>query len=452
MFSKKRRSITQLNLNTLNEFRHEVYSCFRRAADALFNTVDALATEMTASRFAHLSLSPFFERAWPSLYEAFEDGCIDRESLQRVLMAHLPPPPQGEWLLLGLDASNIARPESATSADRLHLYVHNLPESRTPPVTVGWQFSTLMVLPDPCSSWGYILDNRRIDTQHTAGQVGATQLHECLAHLPRELRALLTGDRYYANAPFLRATADLACAKLLRTKSRRVFYRPAPPRTGKPGAPCKDGERFACHDPSTHGTPCGHWEGLDTHGQRLEVDSWEHLHLRQAREIELTVIRVTRHGATNKKRDPRVSWFVWVDGEPAPLAEIWSLYTRRYGMEHSYRFEKQALLWDQPRLRTPEQFERWTQIVTIVHDLLVLARPLLQAKRQPWERSTRPVTPQQVRRAMAPFLATLGTPAKPPQPRGKSPGRAVGAQINPAVRYPVVKKPKPTPKKRRKKA
>ena len=210
-----------MNLNILNEFRHEVYSCFRRAADALFNTVDALATETTANRFAQLSLSPFFERAWPSLYEAFEDGCIDRESLQRVLMAHLPPPPQGEWLLLGLDASNIARPESATSADRLHLYVHNLPESRTPPVTVGWQFSTLMVLPDPCSSWGYILDNWRIDTQHTAGQVGAAQLHECLAHLPRELRALLTGDRYSANAPFLRATADLACAKLFPRDAQR---------------------------------------------------------------------------------------------------------------------------------------------------------------------------------------------------------------------------------------
>jgi DDE family transposase len=441
-----------MNLNTLNEFRHAVYHCFTHAADALFNTIDALVTETTASRFAQLSLSPFFERQWPSLYEAFEDGRIEREALQQVLGAHVPRPAEGTWLLLGLDASNIARPESPTSADRLHLYVHNLPESRTPPVTVGWQFSTLMVLPDPASSWGYILDNRRIDTGHTAGEVGAAQLRECLAHLPPGLRPVLVGDRYYPNAPFLRATADLACAKLLRTKSRRVFYRPAPPRTGKPGAPCKDGARFACHDPSTYGPPSGHWEGVDAHGHRLEVDSWEHLHLRQARAIEVTVIRVTRHGATNKKRDPRVSWFVWVDREPAPLAEIWSLYKRRYGMEHSYRFEKQALLWDQPRLRTPEQFERWSQIVAIVHDLLVLARPLLQAKRQPWERSACPVTPQQVRRAMAPFLATLGTPAQPPQPRGKAPGRAVGAQINPAVRYPVVKKPKPTPKKRRKRA
>src|SRR5436305_3638272 len=256
MFEKNRRSITQMNLNTLNEFRHQVYGCFTRAADALFNTVDALLTETTAHHFVDLSLSPFFERQWASLYEAFEDGRIEREDLQRVLIAHLPRPPEGTWLLLGLDASTIARPESRTSADRLHLYVHNLPESRTPPVTVGWPFSTLMVLPDPCSSWGYILDNRRIDTQHTAGQVGGAQLRECLAHLPREVRALLTGDRYYANAPFLRATADLACAKLLRTKSRRVFYRPAPPRTGKPGAPCKDGERFACHEPKIGRASC----------------------------------------------------------------------------------------------------------------------------------------------------------------------------------------------------
>src|SRR5437588_11276133 len=44
--------------------------------------------------------------------------------------------------LLGLDASSIARPQWHTAADRLHLYVQPLPESRTPPVTGGWQFST----------------------------------------------------------------------------------------------------------------------------------------------------------------------------------------------------------------------------------------------------------------------------------------------------------------------
>ena len=73
-----------MNLTILNDFRHEVYGCFERAADALFNTVDALLTETQAHSFPELSLSPWFQRRWCSLYEAFEDGRIDQERLRRV--------------------------------------------------------------------------------------------------------------------------------------------------------------------------------------------------------------------------------------------------------------------------------------------------------------------------------------------------------------------------------
>jgi hypothetical protein len=53
-----------MNLSTLNEFRHGVYSSFGKAKDALFNLVDALASEAGACSFPELSLSPFFERTW----------------------------------------------------------------------------------------------------------------------------------------------------------------------------------------------------------------------------------------------------------------------------------------------------------------------------------------------------------------------------------------------------
>jgi hypothetical protein len=46
-----------MNLNTLQGFRHKVYGCFEQAADALFNTVDALSTETQAHSFPELSLS-----------------------------------------------------------------------------------------------------------------------------------------------------------------------------------------------------------------------------------------------------------------------------------------------------------------------------------------------------------------------------------------------------------
>ena len=154
----------------------------------------------------------------------------------------------------------------------------------------------------------------------------------------------------------------------------------------------------------------------------------------------VTIIRVIRHGATGKKRDPRMSWFVWLGLERLPLADVWPTYRRRYSQEHGFRFDKQDLLWTAPRLCTPEQFQRWTDIVAAARNQLVLARDAVAAQRYPWEARHRAATPCQVRRAMNQILAELGTPAQPPQPHGKSPGRRQGAKVKSAPRYAVVYK------------
>ena len=440
-----------MNLNTLQAFRHGLYECLERAGDALFNAADALLTQTQAQSLAQLSLSPFFQRGWPSLYEAFQDGRIATGKLQELFAAFAPEPTAAEPRLVGLDSSSIARPLSPRASDRTQVYVPNLPAD-SKPVTPGWQFSALVVLPESASSWNYLLSHRRIASTQTAGQVGAEQLRDLVPCLQTCERAIVVADRSYSNAPFLRASQDVACDKLIRLAKNRVFYRPAPPRTGHRGAPCKDGPRFKCDAPQTHGPPDRVWEGQDEKGHRLQVEAWEHLHLKQARDIEGTVIRLTRFGAADSQRDPRVSWFLWIGPAPTPLAQVWSLYKRRYSQEHGYRFCKQALLWNRPRLRTPEQFERWTWLVAAVLNQLVLARALVQESRLPWESRTRPATPQQVRRAMAPILATLGTPAQAAKVRGKSPGWSKGRVRTPAPRFPVVKKPKPVPKKRRKRA
>jgi hypothetical protein len=128
------------------------------------------------------------------------------------------------------------------------------------------------------------------------------------------------------------------------------------------------------------------------------------------------------------------------------MPEVTLGYRRRSSLEHGYRFEKQDLSWAQPRLRTPAPFERCSQIVAIVHHHLVLARL------RPWETKQRDASPQQVRRAMTKIMAQLGTPARPPKPRGKSPGRLKGAVVKRAPRHGVVYTSKPGPKKRRKRA
>jgi hypothetical protein len=164
------------------------------------------------------------------------------------------------------------------------------------------------------------------------------------------------------------------------------------------------------------------------------------LHFARARTHNLTLLQVVRHGAQDTKRDPKVSWFLFWGKSLPDLAEIPALYARRYNLEHAYRTAKQDLLWETPRLRTPEQFSTWTDLVSLVRNELFLARDLVAAERQPWESKQRSRTPQQVRRAMGRIIAQLGTPARRCQPRGYSPGWPLGRSRKPATTYPVVYK------------
>lgn len=425
-----------MDFNTLSGFRRAAYSCFEKAADALMNVADALLTETRARSVAELALSPFFERHWPSVYEAFQDGKINRDALQKVFAEYAPPPAEGKRLVLGGDASSILRPESKTAHDRTYVHASNLPEG-TIPVRPGWQYSELAVLPEKSSSWIYVLDNRRILSTDTQGEVMAKQLRVTVELLVR--RFLFVGDGYYGSETFRILTSDINCDVLVRFAKNRVLYR-EPPQTNKvgPGHPVWHGDAFKVSDSATHGLPDQAFEGLDEKGHCVEVACWHNLHFKKARHDKVCLIRVVRHGAADTKRDPRASWFLfWGQDTPSP-EEIPNLYARRYSLEHGYRTAKQDLLWAQPRLRTPEQFSCWTDIVSLVRNELLLGRDLADAQRQPWESKRRDSTPEQVRRAMGRIIAKLGTPARSPQPRGYSPGWEPGRPRQPVETFKVV--------------
>jgi hypothetical protein len=104
-------------------------------------------------------------------------------------------------------------------------------------------------------------------------------------------------------------------------------------------------------------------------------------------------------------------------------------------------------------VRTPEQFERWSLVVSIVMNQLCLARPLGPASYRLWETQQRPATPRNVRRIMSSILSQVGTPARRCQRRGKLPGRALEFHPEPAPRYEVVLKgPKKPPQSKRMKS
>jgi DDE superfamily endonuclease len=432
---RRQGGITQMNFTTLQEYRQELYRCFKQGRDSLFNLADALLTEPQAHSLVELALSPYFERQWGSLYQALQEGKLEQARFEQVLVKYAPQPPEGERVVLAVDATNIERPFSATAPDRGYLYGHNQLEGTA--ITVGWQFSTVVSLPPKVSSHTYLVSNRRIPTSSTPAQVAAEQLKDLRPHF-RE-RPLSLGDRYYPTKEFIGAVAE-DYDLLLRLKTNRVFYGLPTLVSGARGRPPSHGARFQCNDPTTHGVAAEEWEGEDEAGGRIVVSCWQALHLRENPPLPLSVIRVQRYGASGKRRDPRESWFVWIGKTPLALSQVWGWYKRRYAIEHGFRFDKQDLLWTKPRLRQPEQFELWTALVSLVHNQLIIAQGLDLAELRGWESRQRPASPQQIRGGLAKIMPQLGTPARPSLKRGKGQGRAFGAKLTPALRHKVVKK------------
>lgn len=456
-------------------FRQELYHCFGNGKDTLMNLVDAMLSGPQARSFAELSLSPAFTRQWSSIYEVFDDAQINRKALQQLFVKSIPKHSPSTRLILAADATPITRPESPTAADRTYVHVPNAPKGAKP-VCPGWQFATVVALPENPSSRTTILDNRRIRSGETAAQVVASQIGELAQQLPAD--TVVTLDGGFGNASFVAASLRVPVCKLMRTAKNRTLYRPKPEATCKAGRPRLDGDPFTIRDCSTHGPPDDHWSGKDEKGQWIEVDCWNNLHFYRCREASLTLIRVSRQNGPDTKRNPRVIWLIWhaapgqgesstcdtgvhmtgraksaspsvalCDTIPSnalmpPLERIPHIYRLRYCIEHSYRFDKQNLLWTKPRLRTPEKFEIWTYIVSAVHNHITLAYEYHQDFRMPWANPASEPSPEQVRRGLEGIIAQLGTPARPTLPRGKAPGRQKGAIITKAERFKTIWKSK----------
>lgn len=111
-------------------------------------------------------------------------------------------------------------------------------------------------------------------------------------------------------------------------------------------------------------------------------------------------------------------------------------------IEHTFPFFKQVLGWTTPRVRHPEQADRWTWLLLIAFIQLRLARSLVADGRLPWEKPLAPVqlAPGRVRRAFSQLLPALGSPVNLPKLCGRSPGRPKGRRSKPAQRFPAVKK------------
>jgi hypothetical protein len=425
-----------VHLTTLKTFRQTVYaSGFGKARDALFELGDAVLLSPRAYSFAEFSLQPSFRRGWSMLYESLQDGVIYRASLLDLYLAQMP---RAERPLLAGDHTAWARLHARTLRERTVEHQPNaIPHAK--PITVGQGYSTLAWLPDVPGSWALPCLHERITSTETPIGKMVTQLRQVCPRLPQRPLALL--DAEYGCAPFVKQSADIPCDKIVRLRPN-LCLRGAPPPYAGHGRPTVHGAKFKLSDATTWGEPDETLTLTDDQLGRVQISLWLAKHFMKAPAHPFPVVQIKRLDAKGTRRDPKDLWLGWFGQEPPPLSSWWRSYLRRYGIDHWYRFGKQSLQWTLPHLKTPEQSERWSDLMPVLTWELWLARQVVADKPLPWQKTQTLLTPGRVRQSFGSILAQIGTPTRAPKPRGKSPGWPKGKVRRRAERHPIVKKSK----------
>ena len=387
-------------------------------------------------------------------------GRIDDEALRGLLARHpLASGGADEAPVYAVDVSVWPRCDAECSPERGYYY-HPSRHSAGQPIVAGWAYQWIAQLGFARESWTAPVDARRVRPEEDANSVAAGQMGALLGRLGKRGAApLFVFDAGYDPVKLQQGLEGSPCQILLRLRAGRRFYGDPslcdPP--ANPGRPRRHGPKMKCSDPSTWPEPSAEHACEDAGYGAVRVRAWAEMHPKVQNHAgkgsrgplpiavgTLVLVEVERLPRGERRREPRVLWLWWHGPEETEpdLGLIWRAYVRRFDLEHTFRFLKQGMGWTTPRVRHPEQADRWSWLVLAAYVQLRLARALVADLRLPWERryGAGRLTPVRVHRAVSSFLAHLGTPAKAPKPCGRSPGRPKGSLSGRADRHPAVKK------------
>ena len=442
------------SLDTLRAFRDSLHECFERRADALFELTDAILTAGVVPSPVHLSLQPSHRRGWGSLYAALSRGRIDTEAL-RTLLGGYPLASEGPPVY-AVDVSVWPRCDAESSPQRGYYY-HPSRHSAGQPIVAGWAYQFIAQLSFARDSWVAPTEARRVHPSENTNEIAAEQVKALLDRLPEgESPPLFVFDAGYDPVQLQQGLEGCHAQLLVRLRAGRHFYADPEGPPARTGRPRRHGPKFDCKDPKSWPKPTHEHLREDEHYGTVRVRAWAKLHpkvrfhegrgSRGALPIvkgTLVLVEVGYLPRGERRREPKELWLWWHGPVEEPDLELlWRAYVRRFDLEHTFRFLKQSMGWTTPRVRHPEQADRWSWLILAAYAQLRLARACVADRRLPWERRYAPayLTPCRVRRTVSALLPELDTPARPPKPCGRSPGRPKGRLSGRAKRYPALKK------------
>jgi DDE superfamily endonuclease len=446
----------------LAEFRADLYQCLRRRADAMFELCDAvLCASGPVTSLPELTLDPVHRRGHGAMYDALAAGEIDLVSLRMSLSGLVLPRSSQGQLRLAVDVTPWPRPDAECSAQRSHCHRPCRCDGVRQTIP-GWNYSIVAALESGRSSWTAPLDAVRLRPDDDATEVTAAQIRDLIGRLRStgHLRdgdpsVLVVVDSGYDVIRLAHLLAGMHVDLVGRLRSDRVFHRPTPAPTRRRGRPTRHGDEVRLADPATHPDADAQHEGTHDRYGAYTLRAYGHLHPRLGRRggwtdhtgplpvIEGTIIHVQVERLPGDRK-PKPMWLWHSTPNPAQLdlPRVFATFLRRFDLEHTFRFLKQTLGWTRPRMRTPEQADRWTWIVLAAYAQLRLARAIAEDLRRPWEKPLSPgqLTPARVRRGFPRIRRDTAHPAAAPKIARPGPGRPKGS-VNKqrAPRYPVGK-------------
>jgi hypothetical protein len=400
------------------------------------------------------------------MYKAITECEWGKQQLARLVAPYLPTPRQRSFWLLGVDVTPQARLYARTLPDRGMVHQSN-PVKGNKPVTVGHQYSSVALLPEPelglSSSWVVPLRTERVHTDQDKELVGAAQidalLQDSLLPFHQEL-CVEVGDTSYSKPAYLHANRHHTnLVTIARARSNRIFHRQYVCSDASVGHPRWYGDRFSLSDPTT-------WHPADEQASttfvsrrgkvyRVEMQAWYNMLMRGKRKPKLlpmhrypfTLVRIVLYDQEGAQAFRHPLWLIVIGKRRHELSvrNVYDAYRQRFDLEHFFRFGKQKLLLD--RFQTPddEREETWWQLGHIAYAQLWMARHVARTFPRPWERylptmQARRMSPTLVQRDFGRLIREIGTPAQPPKRRGNPPGRPKGARLQPRPRHRVVVK------------
>ena len=107
-----------ISLIQLQQFRAALYHTFMHRADAVFELIDALAGDSQARTPVELSLSPLFQRQYPSIYDGLDGWRYDEPAVKAWLLQVASTLACEDFRLIGVDHTPKPRPYARKVADR----------------------------------------------------------------------------------------------------------------------------------------------------------------------------------------------------------------------------------------------------------------------------------------------------------------------------------------------